>query len=134
MNKGKVVQIIGPVVDIQFKEILPDIHHALKIILPNKKELTLEVQQHLGEQLVRSLALGPTDGLVRGTEVIDSGGPITIPVGTKALGRMFNVIGEPIDGKGPLKIKNLSPIHKSPPLHYAARDQSQNAGNRYQGH
>lgn len=112
-TSGKIVQIIGPVVDAEFTQgNIPDIYNALKV-----GDLTLEVQQHLGENVVRAVALGTTDGLKRGTEVKNTGGPINMPVGTETLGRIFNVTGEPIDGKGPVKNKKTYPIHRpAPPL------------------
>lgn len=120
MNKGKVVKIIGPVVDIKFDDSVPEIHNALELKISGKDRLVLEVQQHISNETVRALALGSTDGLKRGTEVIDTEGPITVPVGSQTLGRMFNVIGEPIDGKAKVKSSITSPIHKSPP---SIRDQ-----------
>ena len=112
---GRVSQIIGPVVDVTFdSEDLPEIYHALEI---DRKEgrLVLEVQQHRGNNVVRTIAMGSTDGLVRGTEVKDTGAPITVPVGKQTLGRMMNVIGEPIDGKGELKSDTRLPIHRLAP-------------------
>src|SRR3972149_9684830 len=100
MNKGKVVQIIGAVVDVEFDpKKIPTIYNALEITR-GKEKLVLETQQHLGDGVVRAVAMGPTDGLVRGTEVLDTGGPISVPVGKEVLGRLFNVLGEPIDQKG----------------------------------
>jgi len=114
MSKGKISQIIGPVVDVDFEDVLPAINNALKIIVGEKK-LILEVAQHLGGGRVRTIAMGSTDGLKRGMEVIDTGAPISVPVGEKALGRMFDVLGDPIDGKGELgEIKRL-PIHRNAP-------------------
>lgn len=115
MNEGKIIKIIGPVVDVKFDKQLPPIYQALKIERENGKFLTLEVQQHLGGNIVRAIALGTTDGLKRDIKVEDIGRQITIPVGSKALGRMFNVIGEPIDNKGPVDIKKTSQIHKPAP-------------------
>lgn len=110
-NSGKIVQIIGPVVDAEFSAgSLPDIYNALKI-----GSLTLEVQQHLGENVVRSVALGPTDGLKRGQIVENTGAPISVPVGEETLGRIFNVVGEPIDNLGPVKAKKYYPIHRKSP-------------------
>lgn len=110
---GKIVQIIGPVIDAEFPQnALPPIYAALKI-----GTLTLEVQQHLGDNVVRAVSLGPTDGLKRGTPVENTGAPISVPVGEETLGRIFNVSGEPIDNKGPVKAKKYYPIHRpSPPL------------------
>jgi F-type H+-transporting ATPase subunit beta len=111
MNKGTIVQIVGPVVDVDFEPgHLPAIYTALKT-----GTLTLEVMAHLGEGTVRCIALGPTEGLSRGVEVEDTGQPLTVPVGRKALGRMMNVIGEPIDRKGPLETEKRYPIHRQPP-------------------
>ncbi len=111
---GKIVSVIGPIIDVAFDEKLPAIYNALKYEASN---LTLEVEQQIDEKTVRCLALGPTDGLSRGSEVIDTGAPISVPIGEETLGRMFNVVGEPIDNKGPVKSAKLSPIHKAaPPL------------------
>ena len=114
MNKGKVKQIIGPVVDVQFDEELPNLFNALEIELKGEK-LTLETQQHLGGNMVRSVAMGPTDGLMREVEVVDTGGAITVPVGKETLGRMFDVLGNPIDGMEQVKTKKRSPIHREAP-------------------
>jgi F-type H+-transporting ATPase subunit beta len=112
---GRVTQIIGPVVDVAFESNeLPEINHALEIEREGGR-LVLEVQQHRGNNVVRTIAMSTTDGLVRGTEVRDTGGPITVPVGKGTLGRMMNVIGEPIDGKGPIKSEGRLPIHRLPP-------------------
>ncbi len=116
MNKGKINQIIGPVVDAKFNEgELPAIYNAIKINREDESELVLEVQQHLGENIVRCVAMDSTDGLVRGMNVIDTGGPITVPVGPEVLGRLINVIGDPIDEMGDLKTSKRYPIHRSPP-------------------
>src|SRR4030042_1055043 len=113
MTKGKISQVIGPVVDVEFAEKqVPAIYNALKIDRSGL-ELTLEVQQHLGEGVVRTVALGSTDGLKRRQEVIDTGNPITVPVGEEVLGRLINVLGEPIDEKEPIKAKKHYPIHRS---------------------
>ena len=115
MNKGKIVQIIGPVVDVEFKpKELPAIYHALEVSINNQK-LVLEVQQHLGDSVIRSVSLGPTDGLKRGQDVADTGKTISVPVGKETLGRIFNVVGEVIDNKGPVKTKKQLPIHRSAP-------------------
>jgi len=120
MNKGKIVQIIGAVVDVSFPPgDVPALYNALEAEskLVQSKRLVLEVAGHLGEGRVRAIALGPTDGLKRNQEVIDTGNPISVPVGKETLGRIFNVIGEPIDEKGPVKTKKYYPIHKdAPPL------------------
>src|ERR671935_439054 len=113
---GRVDQIIGPVVDVAFEtEELPEINHALEIDRGKDKRLVLEVQQHRGNNIVRTIAMDSTDGLVRGTEVKDTGAPITIPVGKARPGRMMNVIGEPIDGQGPIKADARLPIHRPAP-------------------
>ncbi len=115
MNKGKVLQVIGPVVDLQFDEgSIPAIYSAVTVPM-GRNELTLEVQGHLGEGVVRAVAMGSTDGLVRGTPVIDTGEPISVPVGPEVLGRLFNVLGETIDQKGAVKAKKRWPIHRSAP-------------------
>jgi len=110
MNKGKITQVIGPVVDIYFPEKIPGLYNAIKV-----KNLTLEVEQQLGKNEVRAVAMGPTEGLKRGEEAEDQGGPISVPVGLETLGRLFNVLGEPIDHKGPIKAKKYWPIHKKAP-------------------
>lgn len=121
MNEGKIVQIIGPVVDVEFSEgKIPAILNALNIertnVVTGQNEiLVTEVQQHLGEDRVRSVAMDSTDGLVRGMKVIDTGEPISIPVGKEILGRMIDVIGKPIDGKGEIKTAGVSPIHHPAP-------------------
>ncbi|MDD8017402.1 MAG: F0F1 ATP synthase subunit beta [Bacteroidota bacterium] len=120
MNKGKIVQVIGPVVDIDFSDgILPSVLNAIKIPRTNvegvKEELIVEVQQHLGENRVRTVAMDSTDGLVRGMEAIDTDGPITIPVGPDTLGRLINVIGNGIDGLGEIKGVKRFPIHRPAP-------------------
>ena len=122
MNQGTIKKIIGVVVDVDFSESeLPAIHNALEVLSAERQEagrLVLEVQQHLGESLVRCVAMDSTDGLGRGTEVVDTGGPIMIPVGEEVLGRLINVIGEPIDGKGDLPESVLRlPLHGEPPAH-----------------
>jgi len=114
-NTGTVVQIIGAVVDIEFDlKKIPTIYNALEITR-GKEKLVLEVQQHLGEGIVRSVAMSTTDGLKRGTEVVDTGSPISVPVGKEVLGRLFNVLGEPIDQKGAVKAKKRLPIHRAAP-------------------
>src|SRR3990167_811130 len=121
MSKGKVTQVIGAVVDCEFEvKSLPAIYNALETEI-GKKKLVLEVQQHLGEGVVRAVAMGPTDGLKRGTEVEDTGSPISVPVGEEVLGRLFNVLGDTIDQKGEVKNKKSWPIHREAP---AFKDQS----------
>jgi F-type H+-transporting ATPase subunit beta len=124
-NKGRVVQVIGPVVDVEFSPgKLPAIYNALRIEQEADPKahreairLTLETAQHLGENRVRAVAMSSTDGLVRGMEVIDTGGPITVPVGPETLGRLVNVLGEPIDQMGAIQAKKRYPIHRpAPPL------------------
>ncbi len=114
-NIGTIVQIIGPVVDIDFGHHLPAIYNALKIEREDGTILTLEVEQQLSTETVRAIALGSTDGLTRGLEVMDTGSPITVPVGEETLGRIFNVIGEVIDEGTPVEAKMSSPIHKPAP-------------------
>ncbi len=111
---GKVTQVIGAVVDVQFEEHLPAIMNALELDNHGNR-LVLEVAQHLGENTVRTIAMDGTGGLVRGQEVKDTGGPITVPVGTPTLGRIMNVIGEPIDEKGPIESDDNRPIHAPSP-------------------
>jgi len=113
--KGKIVQVIGPVVDVSFEETLPSIYDALVVSVSKDKTVTLEVALHLGDQIVRTIALEPTEGLKRDMEVIATGNPIQVPVGDDVLGRIFNVLGDPIDDK-PLKKDVLrSSIHRSAP-------------------
>ncbi len=116
MNKGKIVQIIGAVVDVAFEDgKLPAILNALEVDRGDQGRLVLEVQQHLGERIARCVAMDSTDGLQRGQTVIDTGKPITVPVGPSSLGRLFNVIGEPIDNLGPVEAEDYYPIHRDPP-------------------
>lgn len=115
MNKGKITQIIGVVVDVEFGEKLPGLFNALSIKIPGKDNLILEVQQHLGANSIRAIAMSTTDGLTRGQEVIDLGEPISVPVGPETLGRMYNVIGETIDGLGESKTTKKYPIHREAP-------------------
>ena len=114
---GKLVQAVGPVLDVKFEnKALPDILDALEIPLPNGGKLVSEVMQHIGDDVVRSVAMGPTDGLTRGMDVINTGAPISVPVGDKTLGRMFNVLGDPIDGlQDDFKDCKRDPIHRAPP-------------------
>jgi F-type H+-transporting ATPase subunit beta len=113
-NIGSITQVIGAVVDVKFDGELPPILSALHI-QNQGKTLVLEVAQHLGENTVRTIAMDTTDGLVRGTEVTDTGAPISVPVGPETLGRIINVVGEPVDERGPLKTKSTSPIHRPAP-------------------
>jgi len=115
-DAGKIVQIIGPVLDVQFEEgHLPKIYDALAVTREDGSEVIAEVQQHLGNNWVRAVSMAATDGLRRGMEAVATGGPITVPVGEATLGRLFNVIGEPIDGKGEVKGDRRDPIHRAPP-------------------
>ncbi len=116
-NQGKIVKIIGPVVDVEFAEKIPSIYTALNLTTPENKTLVLEVEQQLSTDTVRTIALGPTEGLMRGMIVTDTGAPIRVPVGEETLGRVFNVVGELVDEGEPLKGTKTSPIHKqAPPL------------------
>src|SRR6266704_5957609 len=119
MNKGKIVQVIGPVVDVEFADQLPSIYNALIVefeVLGKTTKLTLEVEQHLGDNWVRTVAMGSSEGLKRGYDVIDTGKPISMPVGEAVMGRVFNVTGEPVDEQGPVKADKYNPIHRSAPL------------------
>ncbi|MFZ4648233.1 MAG: F0F1 ATP synthase subunit beta [Patescibacteria group bacterium] len=113
-NIGIIRQVIGVVVDVYFPEHLPEIYYALEINNDGKK-LVLEVEQHTGANMVRCIAMGSTDGLKRGTEVIDTGAPISVPVGKETLGRIFNVLGETVDGGEPIKTEKKYPIHRPAP-------------------
>ncbi len=113
-HKGTLSQIIGPVVDVKFEDHLPALTHAIEIDAPGGK-LVCEVQQHLGNNTIRAIAMGPTEGLQRNCEVTDTGAPISVPVGKETLGRMFNVLGDPIDGKGDSAAKLREPIHREAP-------------------
>jgi F-type H+-transporting ATPase subunit beta len=123
LNQGTIVQVIGPVVDIRFTEKLPDIYNAILIRSQDQKaedaasnlHITLEAMQHLGNDTVRCVALSSTDGLKRGMVALDTGAPIEVPVGRATLGRIFNVVGEPIDGKGPVETTERLPIHRPAP-------------------
>jgi F-type H+/Na+-transporting ATPase subunit beta len=113
-NKGLIKQIIGPVVDVYFAKNLPEINDALEVKMGNNI-LVLEVQKHLGDNMVRAVSMGSTDGLAREVEVSNTGAPISVPVGQATLGRMFGVLGQAIDGKGDLKDVDTLPIHRSAP-------------------
>ncbi len=123
MNEGRVTQIIGPVIDVEFEDgNLPELKNALVVKKDSstvaegqRDEVVVEVSLHRGESTVRTVSMEPTDGLVRGLKVIDTGAPIKVPVGKEALGRILNVIGEPVDGKGPVQTEERSPIHRSAP-------------------
>ncbi len=122
MNKGIITQIVGVVIDAQFNENIPAIYNALEVVGIDGKTITFEVQQHVGGGIVRAVAMGATDGLSRGTEIIDTGAPISVPVGSVTLGRMFDVVGDAIDQKGAVAKKEVWPIHREAP---AFKDQSQ---------
>ena len=122
-NVGKVTQVIGPVVDVEFPPgKLPAIYNALEVsgkkiedIFSYSERLVLEVANHMGESRVRTVAMSSTDGLTRGMEVVDTGNPIRIPVGPSTLGRIMNIIGEPVDKQGPLTSDTMYPIHRPAP-------------------
>src|SRR3989304_4725824 len=111
---GRIVQVIGPVVDMKFDEVLPQIKNAV-IIDPDNKNLVAEVQQHLEGGLVRTLVLGPAEGLKRGLPVVNTKAPIMVPTGSETLGRVFNVLGQPVDKKGKVSAKEYLPIHRGAP-------------------
>ena len=119
---GHISQVIGPVVDVYFEGkdidtdlLLPSIHDALTIKRPDGRTLVVEVQQHIGEDTVRTVAMDSTDGLQRGMEVIPTGHPITMPVGNQIKGRLMNVVGDAVDGMKPLSKEGAYPIHREPP-------------------
>lgn len=114
-NIGKITQVIGPVVDIKFNEQMPNLLNAIKIS-HGDETLIVEVAQHIGNNTVRTIAMDSTDGLVRGMEAVDTGAPISVPVGDKTLGRLFNVLGETIDNDKKIKTDLKSPIHREPPI------------------
>ena len=120
MNTGKIVQVVGPVVDVEFPEALPAIYNALSVeytVQNQPMALTLEVQQHLGDKRVRTISMSGTEGLKRGYEAKDSGGPIRVPVGDCVMGRVFDVTGSPVDERGPVEAEKYYPIHRpAPPL------------------
>src|SRR5436853_7229108 len=118
MNKGRVVQIVGPVVDVEFPDARPAIYNALTVeyaVQQKPVKVTLEVQQHLGDNWVRTISMSGTEGLKRGFEVTDSGRPISVPVGEGVMGRVFDVTGKPVDERGPIEAEKYYPIHRSPP-------------------
>ena len=124
-NTGKIVQVIGPVVDIRFHpDHLPTIPNEIDIVKPDGK-MVAEVAQHVGDDIVRCIAMSSTDGLVRGMECIDTGAPIEVPVGNEVLGRMFNVLGQPIDGLGDVKATQKRPIHREAPSFAEQRSSSE---------
>src|SRR5262245_410176 len=118
MNKGKIVQVVGAVVDVEFQNGIPAVHNALTVELEVEKrrlQLTLEVQQQLGDQCVRTVAMSSTEGLERGLEVADTGKPISMPVGEAVMGRVFDVTGNPVDERGPVTAEKYYPIHRAAP-------------------
>src|SRR5262245_32292783 len=119
IRKGKIVQVVGPVVDVEFSDSLPGIYKALTVEYKTNgkpSKLTLEVQQHLGDNWVRTIAMSGTEGIKRGLEVKDTGGPISMPVGDAVMGRVFDVTGNPVDERGPVVAEKYYPIHRLPPL------------------
>ena len=138
MNKGKIVQVVGPVVDVEFPDALPaDLQRAdrgLQGAERSRSQLTLEVQQHLGDRWVRTISMSGTEGLKRGFDVTDTGGPISMPVGDGVMGRVFDVTGNPVDERGPVEADKVLP---DPPPAAAARrpvDLAAGADDRHQGH
>jgi F-type H+-transporting ATPase subunit beta len=118
MNTGTIVQVAGPVVDVEFADVLPAIYNALTVTNPvgqASETVTLEVQQHLGDRWVRAISMSGTEGLKRGLTVTDSGEPIKVPVGDAVMGRVFDVTGQPIDERGPVRADKYYPIHRQPP-------------------
>jgi F-type H+/Na+-transporting ATPase subunit beta len=118
MNTGKIVKVLGPVVDVEFPQALPPIYNALTVeytVQNQPTKVILEVQQHLGDQLVRTISMSGTEGLKRGFEVSDNGKPISVPVGEGVMGRMFDVTGNPVDDRGPVEAEKYYPIHRPPP-------------------
>src|SRR6516165_10256286 len=118
-SMGRVTQVLGPVVDVEFPSgSLPEVYTALKLTNPGisnqPDNLTIEVAQHLGENTVRCIAMDSTDGLSRGIPVKNTGGPIQVPVGKPTLGRIMNVVGQPVDERGPLRADKFLPIHRPP--------------------
>ena len=118
MNIGKVVQVVGAVVDVEFPAALPPIYNALTVdyTVDNQPvSVTLEVQQHLGDRWVRAISMSGTEGIKRGLPVTDKGGPISVPVGDGVMGRVFDVTGRPVDDRGPVVAEKYYPIHRPPP-------------------
>ena len=140
-NVGKIVQVIGPVVDVEFEAgHLPEIYNALRIVSDGKDgaavlDVIAEVEQHLGENRVRAVAMKPTDGMQRGMTATDLGEPISVPVGPETLGRVLNVLGEPVDFPDrPVKSKERWPIHRPPPTPRGPVDRAEDVRDRHQGH
>jgi F-type H+-transporting ATPase subunit beta len=118
MSKGKIVRVSGPVVDVEFPDDLPPIYNALTVeykVQNQSARMTLEVQQHLGDKWVRTISMSGTEGIKRGFEVTDSGGPISVPVGEGVMGRVLDVTGTPVDDRGPIQAEKYYPIHRQPP-------------------
>ena len=139
-NIGKVVQVIGPVLDVEFEaEHLPELYNALEIDAARRdggtrSSVVAEVQQHIGRNQVRAVAMSSTDGVVRGMEVVDTGGPITVPVGAPALGRILNVLGEPVDNGAPIpKDAPRWPIHRKRPDFVEPRAEDRDLRDGHQG-
>src|ERR1043165_6681765 len=120
MQTGKIVQVAGPVVDVEFPGALPGIYNALSVeykVQDEPVKITLEVQQHLGDKWVRAISMSGTEGLKRGFDVVDTGGPMKVPVGEGVMGRVLDVTGNPVDERGPIEAEKFYPIHRSaPPL------------------
>src|SRR3954454_24420861 len=118
MNMGRVVQVVGPVVDVEFPDALPPIYNALTVDFTVQRQpvsLTLEVQQHLGDNWVRTISMAGTEGLKRGCAVTDTGGPMTMPVGDGVMGGGLGCPGSPVDERGPVVAEKRYPIHRAPP-------------------
>ena len=134
MATGKVVQVIGPVVDVEFPpDQLPKLFNAVEIA-QNGSRLVLEVEQHLGDNWVRCVAMDSTDGIRRGTEATDTGGAITVPVGPNTLGRLFNVLGEPIDGRGQVESEMKLSDPPAGARLYRAANPPRGPGDRFEGY
>ena len=129
---GEVTQVIGAVVDVKFDSYLPPILNALET-MNNGARLVLEVSQHLGQNEVRCIAMDISEGLTRGQEVVDTGAPISVPVGEGTLGRIMNVVGEPVDEAGPIKMEARRAIHQPTPYLCRAIDGSADSHHRHQG-
>ncbi len=133
MSSGRIVQIIGAVIDVEFpRDSVPSIYNALKV--QSAAGTTLEVQQQLGDGVVRTIAMGSTEGLKRGLEVIDTGAAISVPVGKATLGRIMDVLGNPIDEAGPIDTEERWGIHRPAPSLRGSSWRQRPAGNRHQGY
>ena len=137
--RGRVVRVIGPVVDVEFRrDDMPELYNALHVDIElgeQSKTLTLEVAQHIGDDMVRAISMQPTDGLVRGAEVTDTGAPITVPVGDVTKGHVFNALGEPLDDAGKdVEITERWPIHRTPPPFDQLEPKTELFVDRHQGH